>query len=306
MHLPSRLSKHSLFKYSTSAASMCHAKHGPSIYDREQSHLITDGQISEFASVSLKGMSSKTRHKSHNQDSYFFGSNVFGVCDGHGSKGELVSDHIARSISRSIETSVSDPHAYLEQIVRTASHSLKASAVDSVHNGSTLILSLIADSTIHTANVGDSRAIICSAKENHVITRQLNTEHKPQVNNELARIYKNGGFVSREGYVSRQGSMYGIAMTRCLGDDDLHLNQIVIDEPEITSHAIDVTHDFCIIWATDGIWDVLSNDEVAQMALKYCPNVNIAAANIVNEAKHRWLNGWYGGVDDITIIILAL
>lgn len=108
------------------------------------------------------------------------------------------------------------------------------------------------------ANVGDSRAII-SRKGNAI---PLSSDHKATVETEKERIKKNGGFVNA-------GRLYGIlAVSRAFGDKDFKGNQgILIAEPEIIEHHLNEDDTFLLI-GCDGLWDVISNQEVVDITTK--------------------------------------
>lgn len=108
------------------------------------------------------------------------------------------------------------------------------------------------------ANVGDSRAII----SRNGVAIPLSTDHKATVEKEKERIKKNGGFVNG-------GRLYGIlAVSRAFGDKDFKGNQgILIAEPEITEEPLNENDDFLLI-GCDGLWDVISNQEVVDITTK--------------------------------------
>eukprot|EP01084_Bolivina_argentea_P149746 261573_1 len=275
---------------------------GPSTQDRKSNEMIIESNGLEFASVSLKGKSSKYKWKQYNQDSYFYriGNNIdlLGVCDGHGPKGHSVSHHIAQQISNYVEkTEIEtlsnniDPNTWLNDILNyTANEIDQRTEIETKRT-----------------NIGDSRAIICYRHPNSewkLSTKQLNVEHSPNVQNERHRIYNNGGYIDNRGYVSHSNTPYGINMTRSLGDDDIHYNNIVSSDPDIVQYEIS-SHDICIVHATDGITDMMDNNEVATIIHHNLPNLEKAAIDIVNECEMRWRQ-YAGRVDDITITIFAL
>lgn len=304
----------------------CSVGFGPNIHDRKMNDLIIESDERQFASVSLKGKSSPYKWKPYNQDSYFYhivdGFRLFGVCDGHGPKGHDVSSHIAQQISDYVEKTQHEtlsnemsPNIWLQNIV---SHTVKEidtrSEIETKRSGSTLVFSYIHTDpidnnkrTLYTANVGDSRAIIIYRNPNIdwiLSTKQLNIEHNAKVKSELKRIYDNGGYVDKRGYVSHSATPYGINMSRSLGDDDIHYNNIVSSDPDIMKYDI-TDNDICIVVGTDGIWDMMDNSEVAAIVSNNLPDLKQAAIEIVNECENRW-RMYAGRVDDITISIFSL
>ena len=114
--------------------------------------------------------------------------------------------------------------------------------------------------TIYASNVGDSRAIASIGG----VAKALSVDHKPGDEKERARIEKAGGFVE---FNRVNGNL---ALSRALGDfgfktkDDFPAeDQIVCCDPDIVVETIDESWEWVLL-ACDGIWDVLSNQEVSQ------------------------------------------
>jgi len=133
------------------------------------------------------------------------------------------------------------------------------------------------------ANIGDSRAVLCRGGKAIALTR----DHKPTCPDEIARIVQAGGFVSM-GRTNGQ-----LAVSRSLGDytfkvDEIYANDgfsrrykrmdapIVSAQPEITVVDFDSEDDFLIV-ACDGLFDVMSNDDVVKFVID-------AAAEKMNSA----------------------
>ncbi|KAL6615454.1 hypothetical protein ACP70R_037724 [Stipagrostis hirtigluma subsp. patula] len=124
--------------------------------------------------------------------------------------------------------------------------------------GSTAVVAIICSSHIIVANCGDSRAVLCRGKQ----PVPLSVDHKPNREDEYARIEAEGGKVIQwNGY-----RVFGVlAMSRSIGDR--YLKPWIIPVPEVTivPRAKD---DECLILASDGLWDVMSNEEVCDVARK--------------------------------------
>ncbi|KAF6160282.1 hypothetical protein GIB67_019051 [Kingdonia uniflora] len=122
--------------------------------------------------------------------------------------------------------------------------------------GSTAVVSVLTDDRILVANCGDSRAVLSRGG----IAIPLSEDHKPDRPDELARIEAAGGRVIYLNGARVQGIL---AMSRALGDK--YLKPIVISEPEM-SITDRTPEDECLILASDGLWDVLSNDMACDVA----------------------------------------
>ncbi|KAJ6842203.1 putative protein phosphatase 2C 53 [Iris pallida] len=122
--------------------------------------------------------------------------------------------------------------------------------------GSTAVVALISSSHIIVANCGDSRAVLYRGKQ----CVPLSVDHKPNRDDEYQRIEAAGGKVIQwNGY-----RVFGVlAMSRSIGDR--YLKPWIIPEPEV--RIIPRTReDECLVLASDGLWDVMSNEEVCDAA----------------------------------------
>ncbi|CAJ1972016.1 unnamed protein product [Sphenostylis stenocarpa] len=122
--------------------------------------------------------------------------------------------------------------------------------------GSTAVVAVICSSHIIVANCGDSRAVLCRGKE----PMALSVDHKPNRDDEYARIEAAGGKV-----IQWNGHrVFGVlAMSRSIGDR--YLKPWIIPEPEVM-FLPRTKDDECLILASDGLWDVMTNEEVCDLA----------------------------------------
>ncbi|OWM68780.1 probable protein phosphatase 2C 24 [Punica granatum] len=127
--------------------------------------------------------------------------------------------------------------------------------------GSTAVVAIVTPDKIIVANCGDSRAVL-SRKGKAV---PLSSDHKPDRPDELDRIQSAGGRVI---YWDGPRVLGVLAMSRAIGDN--YLKPYVSCEPEVTVMERTPSDD-CLIIASDGLWDVVSNDTacgVARMCLR--------------------------------------
>ncbi|KAG5537930.1 hypothetical protein RHGRI_025129 [Rhododendron griersonianum] len=122
--------------------------------------------------------------------------------------------------------------------------------------GSTAVAALICSSHIIVANCGDSRAVLYRGKE----PMSLSVDHKPNREDEYARIEASGGKV-----IQWNGHrVFGVlAMSRSIGDR--YLKPWIIPEPEVM-FIPRTREDECLILASDGLWDVMTNNEACEIA----------------------------------------
>ncbi|KAI3721224.1 hypothetical protein L2E82_32230 [Cichorium intybus] len=126
--------------------------------------------------------------------------------------------------------------------------------------GSTAVVAVVTPERIVVSNCGDSRAVLCR----NGVAIPLSVDHKPDRPDELERIEEAGGRVI---YWDGARVLGVLAMSRAIGDN--YLKPYVIPEPEVTVTER-TAEDECLILASDGLWDVVSNDvacSVARMCL---------------------------------------
>lgn len=127
--------------------------------------------------------------------------------------------------------------------------------------GSTAVVAVVTPEKIIVSNCGDSRAVLC--RKGTAVP--LSVDHKPDRPDELTRIEAAGGRVI---YWDGARVLGVLAMSRAIGDN--YLKPYVISEPEVTVTDRS-SDDECLILATDGLWDVVSNETacgVARMCLR--------------------------------------
>ena len=90
-------------------------------------------------------------------------------------------------------------------------HWLEMAALNGWDDGSTAVSVLIVNRTIYVANVGDSRAVLCTQGGRAI---DMSADHKPARDDEKARIEKLGGRVIHYGTWRVQGVL---AVSRSIG-----------------------------------------------------------------------------------------
>lgn len=122
--------------------------------------------------------------------------------------------------------------------------------------GSTAVVAVVGQRRIVVANCGDSRAVLSRGG----VAVPLSTDHKPDRPDEMQRVEAAGGrVINWNGY-----RVLGVlATSRSIGD--YYLKPYVSAEPEVT--VVDRTEqDEFLILASDGLWDVVSNEVACKIA----------------------------------------
>jgi serine/threonine protein phosphatase PrpC len=128
--------------------------------------------------------------------------------------------------------------------------------------------------TLYCANVGDSRCVLVSKKG----CFRMSYDDKVSDPKENERINKNGGIVVG-------GRVYGqLILSRSFGDWRIKDFGVIVD-PHVTKFELNEEDLFCII-ASDGVWDVLRDEECAILE-KMNVNTGELSKNIITECLKR-------------------
>ncbi|EAY85062.1 hypothetical protein OsI_06419 [Oryza sativa Indica Group] len=184
--------------------------------------------------------------------------------------------------------------------------------LDCAFSGTTAVCAIKLGKDLIIANLGDSRAVLATMSDTGYLQAvQLTVDHKPSVPEEAARIKRSGGRVF--GLKDEPGVMRvwlpgenspGLAMARSLGDMRLKRHG-VIPAPEVTSRRV-TGADLFMVLATDGVWDVLSNEEVVSIVCA-TPRKQHASKAVVEAAVQRWRAKFpTSRVDDCSAVCLFL
>lgn len=125
--------------------------------------------------------------------------------------------------------------------------------------GCTANVVLIKDKKIYIANAGDSRSLLY---KNGKVTR-LSEDHKPDNEIEKQRISNAGGFII-DGRVNGN-----LNLSRAIGDLEYKKNPKIKAEEQLISAMPDIKvipldEDCYILMGCDGVWEILSDDEICK------------------------------------------
>jgi len=278
--------------------------------------------VTKFAFATRVGYVPNNPHKV-NQDSFILAPNLlqtpsihfFGVADGHGQYGREVSSFVKVALPQKIEHEIKVNKSEIDQALTTAFLStnqlIARNVPDPQFSGTTCCTLLLNGTKIKSANTGDSRAILVSKDGKGT---PLSTDHKPEDPEEAKRIIASGGRIAafKDHYGEDMGpkrvwllheDVPGLAMSRSLGDYKAQ-SVGVSCIPEIQNHQLNENHAYIVI-ASDGVWEFLSNQDVANITFPfYKDNSPEAAANaLVKESYKKWKQE-EEVIDDITCVIV--
>lgn len=242
--------------------------------------------------------------------------NVYGVFDGH--NGATVAQHCARHLPRHVANVLRGQATSIGAVpgcLHDAFHQVDDNMVDvpalrANDIGCTACVAVVTHTDVWVANAGDSRAFIRTVDGEIVL---MSEDHKPCTPTEHARILRSpGGFVSHaDGTARVQGRL---SLSRSLGDQAMRPH--VICTPDVRRWQRTkgkqiggaASAPCYMIVASDGVWDVLNNDEVAKIVDIRAPlamgsgygAVIDALCRVLAEARRRRSG------DNITIMFVAL
>jgi len=250
---------------------------------------------------------------------------MFGVLDGHGQQGHLVSQRCRERIPQLFRETGNN----LSQTCLRMQAELEKTGIDIKCSGATCVICVKQGRTLMVGNLGDSKCVLGRRTNGIIIPQPLTTDHKPDRPDERQRILQAGGKVGcRQLVVGNgpngpvrlpmgpmriwyqvRGETMGLAMSRSLGDSIVHTQGVSAD-PEITEHMID-GDDVFIMLGSDGIWDVTDLNQAVQIVQSVI-NKNPhgwdpkeAAELLATSARRRW-ESMSQMIDDITAIVVKL
>ena len=203
-------------------------------------------------------------------------------------------------------------------------------------SGTTATILYVTELAVVIANVGDSRAVL--SHWNHdanghegVAAMQLTEDHVASSPDEQVQIKDRGGFISKAGGIDRVNG--SLAVSRSLGDVKLALflsrvphvfaltkkevydkcrkqpDEIVNEEsvnkvPNISSNH---NHPCFIILASDGLWDVMSNQEAVDMVVHVIGTNNESSTGFQEAAELLTHEAYVrGSSDNIGVCVVAI
>lgn len=231
-----------------------------------------------------------------------------------------------------------------------------------VPGGSTAVLALVTNDTIVVANVGDSRCILIqqtttqdksggvileeavaqlslkesppsgsdkpAAKKNSTTynVKAMSHDHKPELEEEQARIEKAGMKVVSESFQEdgqeivihkvELSSDERIACSRSFGDFEYKANESLGDEeqaivavPDVMIHERDSESDSYLVLACDGVWDVMTNEQVADFVVEHVELLMVKdEVGILPSVGDQLLAECLrlGSTDNMSVIVVAL
>ncbi|GBF90916.1 phosphatase 2C catalytic subunit [Raphidocelis subcapitata] len=217
---------------------------------------------------------------------------LFGVFDGHG--GPDAAQYVRNNLFTNLLSNArfaEDPKAAITEAFEATDAAYlrlhSGSAPGHGDDGCTAITAALIGQRLLVANAGDSRAVLSRGGK----AVPMSVDHKPNLREERQRIEGAGGVVVWAGTWRVSGVL---AVSRAFGDRPL--KRFVIPTPEVKEEAL-TSHDECLILASDGVWDVIANQEAVTL-VNGVPDAQRAVRRLVEEAYNR------GSFDNISAVVV--
>lgn len=225
------------------------------------------------------------------------------VYDGHvgHAAAEFCQSKLHEALASKLQLAGDVESALQAAFIETNATFLKESGEDK--SGTTACAIVRMDGVLYIANAGDSRCVLRSASG----VEQLTVDHKPDDKAETTRIEAAGGEVYdfEDGAGARvcgpDGAM--LACSRSIGDRPFKMTDppFVTPEPDTFNRQIAEGDDFVIV-ASDGVWDVMSNQKACSVvsAALTSGTPQTAAKALCDEALDA------GSEDNISAVVVRL
>lgn len=282
-----------------------------------------------------------------NQDSYLIKENIFkenfsiyGVFDGHGDNGHLISKYISESMNEYFNnklnyflTEEDKENLFTENItniflknyttiLKNTSQKIDEDLNTSItydisQSGTTSVMLFLLNDQLICSNIGDSQCFIFNCDSEDLWTFEaLSFPHLASDEKEQKRILEQGGeihpYYEQNGIFEGPDRIYaknkvypGLVMSRTFGD--LEAKKIgVISEPDIIIKKIDSNAKY-IVLGSDGLWDVVKPYDVIRIVRPFFNKGDIEGAcqTLMKKAKQQWDKG-EDERDDITFIVVFI
>ncbi|KAL1552760.1 protein-serine/threonine phosphatase [Salvia divinorum] len=233
----------------------------------------------------------------------------FGVYDGHGGwrVAHACREMLHKLLAEIVAEDAGEEIAW-ERVMavgfRRMDEEVNKSGALAASTGSTAVVAVVGEEEIVVANCGDSRAVLCRGG----VAVQISDDHKPDRPDELERIEGCGGKV-----IDWNGArVLGVlATSRSIGDE--YLKPYVIADPEVKVLSR-TKRDAFLILASDGLWDVISNETACQV-VRRCLDGRITRTNSCSSNSTRTMEAAAvlvelaiarGSHDNISVVVVDL
>lgn len=222
-------------------------------------------------------------------------NSLFCVFDGHG--GDMVARFLQKNFDVTYKKKLGVAGIDIETALKTAFKEVdnEIKKCDFISMGSTgcvvhVIKESVSSLKVYCANIGDTRCSLISP----VNIKRLSYDHKASDPTEKNRILKSGGSVINDRVMGQ------LMLSRAFGDFEFKSFGVKSD-PYISKTEIDLNEkNQFLILACDGIWDVLSEDDIKHIIMFGNNDSEDLCKNIMKNALMK------GAWDNLSLFVIKL
>lgn len=243
------------------------------------------------------------------------------ACDGHGEKGEIISDRIAKTLPFFLSQRLAHrgPEEALPIAFWDAAEDLEESFIEEQQYSGTTAAVCCLHAESHEcwfAHCGDSRIALGDIASGRLLF--TTSDHKPHDPEELKRLVEAGAEVQQKRHSNNEvvsrifvpgTGAPGLAMSRTFGNACLQPYGMT-PEPQVTnvSNLWKACKAPTVILASDGLWNATSEeDAIQELTQRFRSGLDLAGcmAPMVRNAQEVWLETMEDYCDDVTVVLMA-
>ncbi len=227
------------------------------------------------------------KKRTHNEDRILVDESmhIFLLADGMGGHqaGEVASDLAVKEcyacLKENLDKAINEeniPKLLVESLLK-AHHTVNVGAATDINlagMGTTLIQMLIIGNNVYVCHVGDSRAYL------------LRNEIQRVTGDHTAEMYFVKEGIAVDGVLPVQKMR---VLTQAVGGQATPVPEV----KQIKLHPKDI-----LLMCSDGLTDMLPDEEIESIVQKYRDNLTLAVDNLINAANDK------GGIDNISVILV--
>ena len=212
--------------------------------------------------------------------------NLFCIFDGHGGieSAQICADNFPKFFQKFLKENPINIEYCFKMTYKKVDE--KTQAKNIIESGNTATTVYIDDNMLYCANVGDSKCVLVKKES----IDKLSYDDKITDEEELKRIKSEGGQIIDE----RLGGI--LAISRSFGDNDLKKCGLT-STPHFAKRVLTEKDRFCIV-ASDGVWDVITDEILLQLS-KDAKDPDSLAKTLIDESVKL------GSTDNISCIVVA-
>ncbi len=240
--------------------------------------IIKDFSKYEFANIEIRKQMEDftyTNLNFHNKNNHNI--SLFAIYDGH--NGKLVSEYLYKNFDKILLSNLEKTNYQIRKSLIDSFQQINSNFEknpEAKNTGSTATVILIDNNNLYCANVGDSQCYYISKEKIIKLTKVHNCNDLKEVE----RIKKKNGIIF-------QNRIFGcINLTRTIGDIEFKEYGVTCI-PDISKEILSENNSKYIILGSDGVWDVIDENDIINIEKKYGNNCKDFCKKIIKTAIEK-------------------